>query len=519
MRSWSPCVDAGDPSSDFSNEPEPNGGRIDMGAYGDAPEATSASADTDADLLPDDWETHFFSDLALGPSDDPDGDGTPNAEEYRQGTNPNNLWYVDAAVAVSGPGTAPQAATRTIQEAVDTALPGDTVRVLPGRYTEAILVRKNLSLIGSGADNTMMDSGGGPSAVTFTGPRYEDVDPKFPPPPEKYLLTIEGFTITNSTNDAVGPVYCSNARITVKNCKITANSATFGASIFLDESSAIVTGCELSGNSAAEGGGAIYALASDVVLNDCRIGTNAASEGGGIFSWYSHPEIVRTVLSKNTAQKGGAIFCEESPVVLMNCTVADNSAGEGAGAVHCQEIAPRQSLLVAMNSIIWGNGVAFSGRLRAEISFSDVEDTSFAGSDGNISAPPVFVDAEADDYRLGTGSPCIDAGNPDPAYNDEDGLRCDMGAFGGMGAIGQLGEFPRMTHLTTETDSHGRKSGVLYWFADPAGSFVLEAKNNMDDPWLPGTTVQSDETWLHRWVLQYATELWQRRFYRLSTTR
>ncbi|MEW6622969.1 MAG: S-layer homology domain-containing protein [Bacillota bacterium] len=30
----SPCIDAGDPASDYSNEPTPNGGRINMGAYG-----------------------------------------------------------------------------------------------------------------------------------------------------------------------------------------------------------------------------------------------------------------------------------------------------------------------------------------------------------------------------------------------------------------------------------------------------------------------------------------------------
>jgi hypothetical protein len=519
LRSWSPCIDAGDPTSDFSNEPEPNGGRIDMGAYGNTLGATSASADTDADLLPDDWETHFFSDLALGPSDDPDGDGISNAEEYQQGTNPNNTWYVDAGVAVPGDGTAPQAATRTIQEAIDTALPGDTVRVLPGRYTENVFVRKSSSLIGSGTDDTTIDSEGGPCAVTFTCPRYEEVDPKNPPPPERYHLSIEGFTITNSTTDAVGPVYCSNARITLNNCKIIANSATFGACIFLDESSAIISGCELSGNSAAQGGGAIYSFASEVAINDCLISSNAAPEGGGIFSWYSHPEIVRTVLSKNTAQKGGGIFCEESPAVLVNCTVADNSASEGAGGIHCQETAPSQSLAVAMNSIIWGNGVAFSGRVRPEISFSDVEDTSFAGSDGNISAPPLFLDTAAGDYHLGSGSPCTDAGNPDLAYNDEDGSRCDMGAFGGTGAIGQLGEFPRMMHLTIETDSQGRQSVVLYWFGDPSGSFLLQSKDDLERPWPSGTTVESNETWLHRWVHQYATELWQRLFYRVGTTK
>ena len=35
----SPCIDAGDPGDSYANEPEPNGGRIDMGAYGNASQA------------------------------------------------------------------------------------------------------------------------------------------------------------------------------------------------------------------------------------------------------------------------------------------------------------------------------------------------------------------------------------------------------------------------------------------------------------------------------------------------
>jgi hypothetical protein len=38
----SPCIDAGDPSSSFINEPEPNGGRINMGAYGNTPFASKS---------------------------------------------------------------------------------------------------------------------------------------------------------------------------------------------------------------------------------------------------------------------------------------------------------------------------------------------------------------------------------------------------------------------------------------------------------------------------------------------
>jgi len=36
----SPSIDAGDPASDLSNEPEPNGGRINLGAYGGTPQAS-----------------------------------------------------------------------------------------------------------------------------------------------------------------------------------------------------------------------------------------------------------------------------------------------------------------------------------------------------------------------------------------------------------------------------------------------------------------------------------------------
>jgi parallel beta-helix repeat protein len=41
LSSDSPCIDAGDPNSDYSNEPQPNGSRVNMGRYGNTPEASS----------------------------------------------------------------------------------------------------------------------------------------------------------------------------------------------------------------------------------------------------------------------------------------------------------------------------------------------------------------------------------------------------------------------------------------------------------------------------------------------
>ncbi len=63
----------------------------------------------------------------------------------------------------------------------------------------------------------------------------------------------------------------------------------------------------------------------------------------------------------------------------------------------------------------------------------------FAGT-GNFDFDPNFQSAT--DLHLAPGSPCIDTGNPDPAFNDtcfppsQGGLRNDMGAYGGPGACG-----------------------------------------------------------------------------------
>ena len=40
LQKYSPCIDAGNPADDFSLEPQPNGGRINQGNYGNTPEAT-----------------------------------------------------------------------------------------------------------------------------------------------------------------------------------------------------------------------------------------------------------------------------------------------------------------------------------------------------------------------------------------------------------------------------------------------------------------------------------------------
>ncbi|MDP2897274.1 MAG: right-handed parallel beta-helix repeat-containing protein [bacterium] len=120
LSSNSPCIDAGDPASDYSMEPQPNGGRINMGAYGNTIYAqTSITVDKDNDGIRDDWELQNFNTLDFDPMGDTDSDGLTEYQEHLFRTNPflpdsDGDGYSDAT---------------EVAEGTDPADPGDPFRI------------------------------------------------------------------------------------------------------------------------------------------------------------------------------------------------------------------------------------------------------------------------------------------------------------------------------------------------------------------------------------------------------
>ena len=51
----SPAIDAGNPASDYSNEPAPNGGRVNLGCYGNTPEASKSAGTGMEKITPGLW--------------------------------------------------------------------------------------------------------------------------------------------------------------------------------------------------------------------------------------------------------------------------------------------------------------------------------------------------------------------------------------------------------------------------------------------------------------------------------
>lgn len=131
----SPVIDAGDPTSDYSNEPLPNGGRINMGAYGNTVEV--AVNDEDVDGLIDSWELAYFGNLDQTGTDDFDNDNLINEDEETAGTDPTSQ-DTDGDGTLDGDDPCPLFLPAriagvneyylTIQDAYDNSISGDVIQ-------------------------------------------------------------------------------------------------------------------------------------------------------------------------------------------------------------------------------------------------------------------------------------------------------------------------------------------------------------------------------------------------------
>ena len=285
---------------------------------------------------------------------------------------------------------------------------------------------------------------------------------------------IEG----NQSGDGGGGIRLSHLRSVLIDNVVQGNSSgNIGGGIELDNDSSTVRGGLVAGNSSGVGGGLAVTRAP---WNGCRvegvdIADNDADVGGGLYVADNYVPITMRLLTieGNQASVGAGLDVRATNFTLDHVVFDGNTAtGVGGAIAHhagdpcdtgtCPPANPVGNIdfivaygniadsgsflwsdrvgLSIENSIIDGNfgvGVDLDGDIAPPTwRYNDIRPRSFedmpdpTGTDGNISANPLFVSPAEGNFRLAAGSPARDAG--DPALTDADGTRADMGRFGGL---------------------------------------------------------------------------------------
>jgi parallel beta-helix repeat protein len=215
-------------------------------------------------------------------------------------------------------------------------------------------------------------------------------------------------------------IYAHNASPVVTNCEFWGAGLACIAFDSLASSDAMVSRTIVSG---AEGRGISVNYYSSPVISNCVIFDNGTS---GIHClWRSDPTLINNTITNNGYY---GVFCQwnSSPTVMNNVIANCQKYG-----ISCQY----SSMPTISYNDVWNNFLMLPDSLSEQRqNYFDCQ----AGV-GDISSNPMFMNPmsegqlEAPDFHIMSGSPCMDAGNPDPAYNDADGSPNDMGAYGGPG--------------------------------------------------------------------------------------
>lgn len=256
----------------------------------------------------------------------------------------------------------------TIQEAINFASNGDTVLVAPGIYQENInFNEKNIKLIGE--DNL----------TTFLEPKFTTSLP--------IVINGKGSSFTSEISN-----------FTIR------NAPSFSSTITVFADSTTIQHCIFT-NNIPPGYKNVEVVQFNSNYNLAQ--RNIFYKNGGIACISLRNGGVGSRIYNNTIYNNdrGILFNNSRGAAVNNIVV------NGEYGITSTISIPSDSL---MYNNVWNNEINYG----------------FSATPGidDISMNPLFVDPENNDFRLYSNSPCIDAGHPDPFFDDPDGSRSDIGA-------------------------------------------------------------------------------------------
>ncbi len=279
----------------------------------------------------------------------------------------------------------------------------------------------------------------------------------------------------NFSHQVGGGASISATSLAIDGCAFAGNEAGYGGGAYAIAFDGAIRGCTFTNNSADIGAGLAFGLLFSIdggvrapaprgfgvlptrmTVDDCGIIANHATQGGGIavltgVFLQSDVAVRNCLIGANTASESGAgVHFQEfadfpldgppvpptppSHLAVGGCTIVQNTTdGLGGGVAHVGPVAdgvfmsPPGSMRVS-SSILWGNTDAKGAGEAAQFRHVGIDRidrscvmgfASLPGA-GCFGADPLFLDelgpdgtpATGDeDFRLGAGSPCVDAGD------------------------------------------------------------------------------------------------------------
>jgi predicted outer membrane repeat protein len=176
----------------------------------------------------------------------------------------------------------------------------------------------------------------------------------------------------------------------------------------------------------------------------------------------------------------GGISSSKQYGIFKNNTIVNNTVGIAKLS--------RVNSLEIVNCILWNNTDDLVNVSDLEITYSDISDGDYNGTNGNISLDPLFVNPGYNDYHLLEGSPCIDTGDPnyipEPGETDIDGNPRIIGGQIDMGAYeAQLDDPIELLDILAQDVidlelQHGIENGLLAKLDTAIEKLEDENKNN-----------------------------------------